>query len=308
MSAGPHFPGTEGAQAQTLVWATRSTSERRALVVDDSEAARLILKGLLERETVEVMTAQNGDEAVERIRRDPLGFSLIVIDLVMEGVGGIETIRRIRQLLNAAASIICPTSSSVSVALEEECRAAGASMPILPKPYDRAAVQSMLLSAFGHAPDPLITALAPELRRKSAPLRRATDEPVGIDLEGAFALCCDDAQLLQRMIETISHAGLKHINEAQAAMLSNNLAGALLHMHNLRGEMLNLGMNSLATRLHSIEEFIRTQARLLVEGGDDTQVEKSRVNRRTSASHTLVWISPVLLTRCASFPSCSRAS
>ena len=69
MSAGPHFPGTEGAQAQTLVWATRSTSERRALVVDDSEAARLILKGLLERETVEVMTAQNGDEAVERIRR-----------------------------------------------------------------------------------------------------------------------------------------------------------------------------------------------------------------------------------------------
>lgn len=274
MSAFTNSPGTAGAQAQPLVPATRSRPERRALVVDDSETSRLILQGLLERETVEVMTAESGEEAVDLMRRDPLGFGLIVMDLVMEGLGGIEAIRRIRQLPKAAASIICPTSSSVSVALEEECRAAGASMPIMPKPYDGATVRKMLLRAFGPAPDPHVTALEPERRRESELFTNAADEPVGVDVEGALARCCDDSQLLRRMLETVSHAGFERINEAQAAIRSNNPAGALLHLHSLRGEMLNLGMGSLAARLHSVEEFIRTELRLLVEGSNDPQADK----------------------------------
>ncbi len=275
MSAYASSPGTAGAQAPTLVSATRSTSARRALVVDDSEAARLILKGLLERETVEVMNAMNGDEAVEQIRQDPLGFNLIVMDLVMEGGGGIETIRRIRQLTNGADSIICPTSSTTSAALEEECRAAGASMPILLKPYDRATVRRMLVSALGLGPDLHITAPAPENRREAALFGHAPDELVGVDVEGALARCCDDAQLLRRMLESLSQAGFKRIYEVQAALYSNNLAGALLYLHNLRGEMLNLGMSRLATCVDSVEELIRTQVRLLVEGSDDPQFDKS---------------------------------
>jgi hypothetical protein len=64
VSACANSPGTADAQAQALVLATRSTSERRGLVGDDAETARLILQGLLERKAVEAMTAENGDEAV----------------------------------------------------------------------------------------------------------------------------------------------------------------------------------------------------------------------------------------------------
>ena len=84
MSACANSPGTAGAQAQALVSATRSTSEQRALVGDDAETARLIPQGLLERERVEAMIAENGDEAVERIRRNPLGFGLIEIAMACQ--------------------------------------------------------------------------------------------------------------------------------------------------------------------------------------------------------------------------------
>ena len=66
------------------------------LVVDDEEINREILKGILS-DQYEVLTASNGVEAMEVIETSVKPISLILLDLNMPVMGGLELIQRLRQ-------------------------------------------------------------------------------------------------------------------------------------------------------------------------------------------------------------------
>ncbi len=71
----------------------------RALVVEDEAPLARLLAGYLEREGFEVATCGDGERAVELAReRDP---ELIVLDLMLPGLAGIEACRRIRTFSDA---------------------------------------------------------------------------------------------------------------------------------------------------------------------------------------------------------------
>ncbi|MBV6715242.1 response regulator transcription factor [Paenibacillus chitinolyticus] len=68
------------------------------LIADDEKEIRELLKTYLERETYMADTAHNGEEALRLAEeRD---YSLIVLDLMMPKVDGIEVCRRLRQTSN----------------------------------------------------------------------------------------------------------------------------------------------------------------------------------------------------------------
>ncbi len=64
------------------------------LVVDDEYALRRTIHVALGASGFTVVEARNGEEAVEAVRRDR--FNLVVLDMNMPGLGGIETCRQIR--------------------------------------------------------------------------------------------------------------------------------------------------------------------------------------------------------------------
>jgi DNA-binding NtrC family response regulator len=66
------------------------TDTVRVLVVDDEESMRRFLSILLEKEGYEVVCASSGEEAL-RILEDQ-GFSLLITDLKMPGLSGVETL------------------------------------------------------------------------------------------------------------------------------------------------------------------------------------------------------------------------
>ena len=66
----------------------------RVLVVDDNADARLMLKLLLETEGYVVETAANGREALQIQRERPM--QILVTDLFMPEVDGLETVQRFR--------------------------------------------------------------------------------------------------------------------------------------------------------------------------------------------------------------------
>lgn len=68
----------------------------RILVVDDDEADRSILSAMLSREGHIVDLATDGEQAVELCRRVP--FDVVMTDLQMPGVHGLELITRLRDL------------------------------------------------------------------------------------------------------------------------------------------------------------------------------------------------------------------
>lgn len=62
------------------------SERKRALVVDDDDPIRTMLAKVVERQNLQVDTARDGVEAIERIDED--GYSVIVLDMMMPRVDG----------------------------------------------------------------------------------------------------------------------------------------------------------------------------------------------------------------------------
>jgi two-component system KDP operon response regulator KdpE len=69
-------------------------SSGRVLVVDDDPQIRRVLRTTLISQGYEVVDARSGDEALERVRSEKL--DLVILDMNMPGMNGIETCRLIR--------------------------------------------------------------------------------------------------------------------------------------------------------------------------------------------------------------------
>lgn len=70
----------------------------RVLVVDDEPAARVLAHRVFSEAGFEVITIQSGFECLERVRKQPYGFDLILLDLSMPFMDGEETFRRLREI------------------------------------------------------------------------------------------------------------------------------------------------------------------------------------------------------------------
>jgi two-component system KDP operon response regulator KdpE len=75
-------------------------SAARILVVDDDPQIRRILRMSLVEQGFEVADARSGDEALERFQEQR--FELVILDINMPGMGGLEACRLIRNASDAA--------------------------------------------------------------------------------------------------------------------------------------------------------------------------------------------------------------
>ena len=92
------------------------TAASKILVVDDEERIRTILAAILRGEGYLVETAADGIEALDRgtaFRPD-----VLVVDLQMPRMDGIETISRFKERVPHAAAIILTAHGSIQSAVE----------------------------------------------------------------------------------------------------------------------------------------------------------------------------------------------
>ena len=72
-----------------------SGSKRKVLVVDDDPQIRRILERMLVGSSYEVRTAGDGLAALNQVKEDPP--DLVILDIMMPGMSGIEVCRQIRE-------------------------------------------------------------------------------------------------------------------------------------------------------------------------------------------------------------------
>lgn len=103
---------------------------RRVLVIDDELEIRETLETFLSWEGYDVATAESGEAAVERAKKEP--FHLAITDLRMSGMNGAETVGALKRIRPGIAVIVVTGYASDEAAVR--CWAEGA-FQIIRKPF-----------------------------------------------------------------------------------------------------------------------------------------------------------------------------
>src|ERR687893_258712 len=88
----------------------------KLLIVDDEQGMRQLLSIVFGREGHEVRVAENGRRALELLREEPA--DLIVSDVKMPDMGGIELLRAAREMLPEVAVVMMTAFATVDTARE----------------------------------------------------------------------------------------------------------------------------------------------------------------------------------------------
>ena len=115
---------------------------RKVLIVDDEPLVRQTLAYVLQDE-YEVVTVASGEEAIEASARE--SFPVVILDLCMEGLSGIETLRRLRKAREDQNVIILTAYESMDTAISALNLGA---FNYLTKPFERAHLKQIISRGF----------------------------------------------------------------------------------------------------------------------------------------------------------------
>ena len=114
---------------------SEATGGPRVLVVDDDVETRVLLRTALESADFRVTEAADGPEALVMLGSPEGPFDLVTLDLVMEGMHGLDVLKRIRGNLATADLPVVVATGSDDPAVEMELFGAGADDFVV-KPVD----------------------------------------------------------------------------------------------------------------------------------------------------------------------------
>jgi two-component system response regulator HydG len=117
----------------------------RILVVDDEESHRIMLRAVLQEEGYEVGEAADGPEAIRAVEQEP--FDLILLDVRMATMDGIQALTEIRKLSPFVPVLMMTAYASVKTAVE--ALKAGA-FEYLTKPLDIEELKILIEKALEH--------------------------------------------------------------------------------------------------------------------------------------------------------------
>jgi len=103
------------------------------LVVDDDETVRDVATGFLNHAGYDVLTASNGQEALDIYKREGHRIELVILDMVMPKMGGRECFRALKEM-NSAIRVVLSTGHGFSVVAQEMLEEG--MVGFVPKPYE----------------------------------------------------------------------------------------------------------------------------------------------------------------------------
>jgi two-component system response regulator AtoC len=164
------------------------TQKANILLVDDEPGMLRYIRTLLEVDDYKVETASTGEEAVERVRKG-LRPDLILLDLVMPGIDGLQTLEQIRQI-QAAAKVVMLSCVTDTRKVVQAIRLGA--HDYITKPFQKAELDAVIDQCLGTNPqnypgeveelndDTFFVAASPAMRklRSQAALVANVDIPV----------------------------------------------------------------------------------------------------------------------------------
>ena len=241
-------PGASGPRLQGL----------RLLLAEDNRLNQEVARAMLEREGATVVLAENGQQAIETLTSEPDGYDLVLMDVQMPEVDGLQATRTIRQTLMLRDLPVLAMTANAMESDRQQCLAAGMNAHI-GKPFAIDELVALILLHTGRAaPAPASTPVA---TARSKPAEVLEDEATLRRLGGELAL-------LRRLRASLLPAADELRQHARQALEAGDRVAAAGMLHQLKGSAAAVGAEVLAQACAEAERRLRGE---VGGAGDDAE-------------------------------------
>ncbi len=120
-----------------------NASEKCALVVDDDPGTLTLMRHFFRALGYGVICAASGPEALEVLQQEPDRVALVLLDIAMPGMNGIEVAQAIRTTRKPADLPIIAVTARADSTIQDEANSAGINM-VVTKPFDPSALRTIV--------------------------------------------------------------------------------------------------------------------------------------------------------------------
>ncbi len=241
----------EQAPSPALATSIAPLAGMRVLLVEDIPTNQLVAQELLESLGLTVTVANNGREALDEMRRNRQGYDLVLMDIQMPEMDGLEATRRLRA--DPSISSQLPIIAMTAHALDEErarCAAAGMN-DFITKPIDPKLLQATLSRwqpATAQAnPDPAPTAPCMNPDIPALP---------GINREEGLRRMMNKPALYQKVLKDFHQRFADEGTNIRQALLANHRDEAERRAHSCKGLAGTIGAGDLQAAALALEKAL----------------------------------------------------
>lgn len=240
----PQVPTPAGAPVQRL-------QGLRLLLAEDNHLNQEVALAMLTREGATVALAENGQQAIDALKSEPGGYDLVLMDVQMPEVDGLQATRAIRETLHLRDLPVLAMTANAMESDREQCLAAGMNAHV-GKPFDIDDLVALILHHTGRSTGGSANAL-PAIRGGSA-------QPHVLEDTATLRRLGGDAALLQRLRASLAPAAHDLSLRVHAALKAGDGTAAAGLVHQLKGSAAAVGAEVLAQACARAEEVFRAGA------------------------------------------------
>ncbi len=251
--------------------------EAKVLVVDDNAMNRMVAMNLMKSTKVQVTAAEDGPACLELLSGQ--SFDVILMDDMMPGMDGRETLRHIREEHLADGIPVIALTANALAGAREEYLSLGfdgyLSKPIvgdkleellyqyLPKDKIRSDAERIIgeQETDRRPPHPAVGETAEELPAEdTAPVSEAEAEPCGLDRETGLMYCGGLEEIYQRLLHMFVDLWDEKHTAIDGAFRQEDWKNYGILVHALKSNALNIGGKQLSEAAKALEMAAKTVA------------------------------------------------
>lgn len=222
----------------------------RVLVAEDNPVNRKLTRLMLENLGVEVIEAEDGRAACERVKQEAL--DLVFMDCHMPELDGLQATRAIRAWERDRGMTRLPIvalTADATPGFEASCRQAGMDGYLL-KPIREEGLARTLSHWLPHK---VIRSAPPE---SGKPLEAAT---ASFDLEKIRRICRDETAQVREMLDLFIKSSLPLLKQLRQASEARQADEAARHAHQIKGAAAYIGATAVLETARCAEEAAKAQ-------------------------------------------------
>ncbi|MFK8110901.1 MAG: PAS domain-containing protein [Rubripirellula sp.] len=225
----------------------------RILLAEDNTVNQRLAIGVLKKDGHEVTVANNGEEAVETLRRQ--AFDLVLMDVQMPVMDGLEATREIRQLESERGGHVPIVAMTAHAMKGDRAKCLDAGMDeYIAKPIRVAVLREKLANVFQD--QPVERESVKQMDHATLPASRAYEDDCAIDWEHAHCTVGGDSGLLSELLGVYLGESSQLMRQLELAGKKGDLQTLKRAAHTLKGASLSVGAvqtSELASALESLE-------------------------------------------------------